>query len=201
MPEDVEEGGHFDESRTVGLDATLRNKKVGRMLSIPRELVDDDQTGQIRDRSSKLGERMRYKEEIDALNAWINARDYAGGSAGANGYTTAIGNKFSGGNTAFAQSAIENAAVALRVIKDPLGHYPGAARHAPALADQRDPGVQVAPVAVPAVGPGGQSPERDPFFTGGSTGFTMTENWLRRHTGWWPRWATTCGSTSGTPTP
>ena len=38
----------------MGLDTVLVNKKVGRILSIQKELFDDDQTGQIGTRASKL---------------------------------------------------------------------------------------------------------------------------------------------------
>ena len=122
VPEDVAAGQHFDDSRIRGIDVMVVNKKVGRMLSIERELVDDDQTGQIVQRASRLGERMRYKEEIDALNSIINAKDFSTSSAGTTGYTTAIGNRPTTLGT-LTQSALEGAAIALRKIKDPLGNF------------------------------------------------------------------------------
>jgi len=121
IPEDVDASGHFEDSRIRGLDVVVINKKVGRILSIERELVDDDQTGQIVNRAQRLGERMRYKEEIDAMLAITNAKDYSTGAA-ASGYTFAIGNAFTM-NQPLVQTEMENAAIALRKIKDPLGNF------------------------------------------------------------------------------
>lgn len=167
IPEDVDAGGQFSDSRIRGLDVTVINKKVGRILSIERELVDDDQTGQISMRASRLGERMRYKEELDAVTAWVNARDYSTGVPLA-GYTTAIGNR---ANVPLTQSALETAATALRKMVDPLGNF---------MLVQPDT-VLVGPDAEivlwkllnsiyqPAV----------PSTTPGDTGFTFTMNWLQ----------------------
>jgi len=110
IPEEVAPGGKFNDSRIQGLDVVLINKKAGRILGIQRELFDDDQTGQIVQRASKLGERMRYREEYDCVNA------LRGGT-----YSTTIGNK-PASYVALTQAALENADIALMSIRDPLGN-------------------------------------------------------------------------------
>jgi hypothetical protein len=59
----------------------LKNLKFGRMLNVERELVDDDQTGQIVQRATTMGENVRLFEEQLVMNALLAAT-----------YTTAIGN-------------------------------------------------------------------------------------------------------------
>lgn len=110
IPQEVAPGGKFGDSRIQGLDSVLINKKIGRILELDRELFDDDQTGQIVMRASKLGQRARYKEEFDVMSA------VRGGT-----YTTTIGNKFAS-NTALTQAALEAADIALMAIRDPLGN-------------------------------------------------------------------------------
>lgn len=110
LPEEVAPGGPFTDSRIEGLDVTLINKKVGRLLSIEREMFDDDQTGQIVQRAARMGEYVRYKEETDVMGAIEGAS-----------YTVAIGNR----PAAFAaldQPGLEAADVALANMKDPLGN-------------------------------------------------------------------------------
>jgi hypothetical protein len=46
-------GQKFEDSRLQGLDVRLKNLKFGRMLNVERELVDDDQTGQIVQRARR----------------------------------------------------------------------------------------------------------------------------------------------------
>jgi Mu-like prophage major head subunit gpT len=109
LPKQVNPSQRFEGSRLQGLDKRLRNIKFGRMLEIERELVDDDQTGQIIQKASTMGERMRYVEEMSVMNAILTAP-----------YTTTIGNVNSGGGQ-LSQANLEAATIALHLMKDPLG--------------------------------------------------------------------------------
>lgn len=51
------EGEKYIESSVVGLDIKLRNKKLGQMMPVAMELIDDDQTGQF---AQKVGEMADY---------------------------------------------------------------------------------------------------------------------------------------------
>lgn len=119
MPTDIPGGGKLSESRLQGLDVILQNKWVGRILAIDRQLVDDDQTGQIVTKASQLGEMVRYKEELDVMGAIRS-----GGATVQNnmGYTTTIGNS-AGSNVTLNQPNLETAHISLSTIKDPLGNY------------------------------------------------------------------------------
>jgi hypothetical protein len=189
VPEDVDPGARFDDSRIRGLDVMIVNKKVGRILSVERELVDDDQTGQIVQRASRLGERMRYKEELDAMSAIVNALDFSpGGGVTAAGYSTAIGNRPTTLG-ALAQGAMEAAAIALRKMKDPLGNFmlvqPDTVLVGPdneinlykLLNSAYQPSIPGVPGTLPyAVGTGtGVAFETQQ----GMTGYTLTANWLQ----------------------
>jgi phage major head subunit gpT-like protein len=124
IPRDVPVGGKFEDSKISGLDRELVNKKVGRMFSVERELIDDDQTGQVEQRANGLGERLRYKEEADVLGVDVFTLTPLGrGVVGAAGvsYTTAKGNR----PTTYAnlaQAGLENADIALHNILDPVGN-------------------------------------------------------------------------------
>lgn len=110
LPKNLAPGQEFGDSRLQGLDVHVPNGKRGRMLTIERELVDDDRTGQIVTRAGQLGERMRYVEEQDVMNAITTGS-----------YTTALGNVNSGGGQ-LSQAFIEGADIALEGITDPLGN-------------------------------------------------------------------------------
>lgn len=124
IPRDVPVGGKFEDSKLYGLDRELVNKKVGRMFSIERELVDDDQTGQIEDRATKLGSRMRYKEEADVngVDVFTNVPTQRGGITGVAGvsYSVAKGNR-PAAFTQLSQSSLEAADIALHTQLDPTG--------------------------------------------------------------------------------
>lgn len=109
-PSEVAPSGPFKDSRIQGLDMTLINKKVGRLLSIQRELFEDDQTGQIASRPTDLGKKMRYREEFDVMSAVRGAT-----------YTTAIGNR-PASYAGLTQATLEAADIALMAIRDPLGN-------------------------------------------------------------------------------
>jgi phage major head subunit gpT-like protein len=125
IPQDVPLGGKFEDSRLAGLDVEVVNKKVGRILSFERELVDDDQTGQIAQKAQELGERMRYKEEADVLGVDVFTLATLGrgltGVAGVS-YTSTIGNKSASGFATLSQPTLETADIALMNMVDPLGN-------------------------------------------------------------------------------
>ncbi len=113
IPLEVTPGTPYEDSRIMGLDTVLVNKKVGRILSIQKELFDDDQTGQVSGRAGKLGKRVRYKEEYDVMIALRSAT-----------YNTTIGNA-PAANVALTQGALETADIALHNVRDPLGNRMG----------------------------------------------------------------------------
>lgn len=113
LPLDIAPGGNYEDSRLQGLDTVLVNKKVGRILSVQKELFDDDQTGQIGMRAGKLGKRVRYKEEYDVMTALRGAT-----------YSTAIGNR-PAAYAALSQPGLESADISLMSIRDPLGNRMG----------------------------------------------------------------------------
>ena len=110
LPQTIAPGQEFGDSRLQGLDVHVPNQKKGRMLSVERELVDDDRTGQIVTRAGQLGERMRYAEENDVIQALLNGT-----------YTTAIGNTPASPGQ-LAQAGIQAADIALEEMVDPLGN-------------------------------------------------------------------------------
>jgi len=124
IPRDVPTGGKFEDSKVAGLDVEVVNKKVGRMFTVERELVDDDQTGQIEKRAQGLGGRLRYKEEADTMGVdvftLVPQNRGITGVAGVS-YTTAIGNR-PATYGALSQPNLEAADIALHNMKDPLGN-------------------------------------------------------------------------------
>jgi hypothetical protein len=121
LPVEVLPGEAFPDSRIVGLDVHVRNRKFGRLLAFQRELVDDDQTGQISQRAANLGQMMRYIEELEVIRAIVEAVDTFN-KVETTGYTEAIGNtpKTPG---ALSQAALEEADIALQNMVDPLGNF------------------------------------------------------------------------------
>ena len=73
FPKRVERGDSFPETNMKGLDIELVNVKYGMMFAFGRELADDDQTGQIVQRASQLGENARIYEEAYVWNRIVNA--------------------------------------------------------------------------------------------------------------------------------
>jgi hypothetical protein len=123
IPQDITTGGKFPDSRIAGFDVSLVNKKVGRMFTVERELVDDDQTGQVETRATGLGKRIRYKEEADTMGTDVFTRVPLGrGITGVanTSYTVAIGNRPSA-YAALAQPGLEAADIALSDMLDPVG--------------------------------------------------------------------------------
>lgn len=110
LPKRVLPSQSFEDSRLQGIDVRVPNVKFGRILALERELVDDDQTGQIVQRASQMGERVRYVEEQTVINALLAAT-----------YNATIGNG-GGAGVALSQPALETATIALHKMKDPLGN-------------------------------------------------------------------------------
>jgi phage major head subunit gpT-like protein len=186
IPRDVALGGKFEDSRVSGLDVEVVNKKVGRMFTVERELIDDDQTGQIEQRATGLGQRLRYKEEADVMGVDVFKLTTQGrgitGVAGTS-YTTAIGNR----PTTFAklsQAGLEAADIALMNITDPLGNKimvkPGVLLTAPAekfnAAKLLNSTLQP---SVPNTTTSGTGATATNFFSGGATGWSGTINPLQ----------------------
>lgn len=64
FPKRVPTQGSFPETNFQGLDIELVNEKTGMMLAFERELIDDDQTGQITQLAGQAGENARIYEEV-----------------------------------------------------------------------------------------------------------------------------------------
>lgn len=89
LPNVVRRGQRFSEARIIGEDSVIVNLKFGQIVSVERELFDDDQTGQIRNRASKLGKSMGTLEEIWTSFRFLgSARTYANVPVPASGYST-----------------------------------------------------------------------------------------------------------------
>jgi hypothetical protein len=67
-PKRIAKGDSFPETNFKGLDIEIVNQKEGLMIAFERELLDDDMTGQIADRSSQLGVNSALKEEAFVWN-------------------------------------------------------------------------------------------------------------------------------------
>src|ERR1700752_1171705 len=120
LPQEVFPSEPFDDSRIIGLDVHVRNRKFGRMLSFERELVDDDMTGQITQRAANLGEMMRYVEELQvmiAIDGAINPQDGTAGYSYAN-----LGNALQTPGQ-LSQPNLELADIQLQNMVDPLGNF------------------------------------------------------------------------------
>lgn len=120
LPTEVFPSEPFDDSRIIGLDVHVRNRKFGRMLAFERELVDDDQTGQITQRASNLGEMMRYVEELQVMIALDGAIDPIAGGAG---YSfSSFGNQLQSPGQ-LSQPNLELADIQLQNMVDPFGNF------------------------------------------------------------------------------
>lgn len=72
FPKRVEKGDSFPETNFKGLDIELINIKYGMQVAFERELMDDDQTGQIASRASQMGENARIHEEAYVWGRMVN---------------------------------------------------------------------------------------------------------------------------------
>lgn len=186
VPRDVPTGGRFEDSKISGLDVEVVNKKVGRMFTVERELIDDDQTGQVQQRAQGLGARLRYKEEADVMGVDVFTLATQGrGITGvaSQSYTTAIGNR----PTSYAklsQAGLEAADIAMHNMVDPLGNRimvkPSVLLTAPAekfnAAKLLNSTLQP---SVPSTTTFGSGATANAQFSGGLTGWTMTVNPLQ----------------------
>lgn len=85
----VNRGDPFPEGKVIGEESVLVNYKFGLIESFDRELFDDDQTGQIRQRASKLGASMAITENAYAAIRFIGlAGAYANLAVPASNYKT-----------------------------------------------------------------------------------------------------------------
>jgi hypothetical protein len=85
----VVRGDRFPEGKIMGEDSVLVNQKFGLIESFDRELFDDDQTGQIRQRASRLGQSMAVTENAYAALRFIGtAGSYANLQVPASNYST-----------------------------------------------------------------------------------------------------------------
>ena len=64
FPREVGRQEKYSESRAAGLDIKLRNKKYGTLYPIEKELVNDDQTGQITKQAGLLGQYLKQVLEV-----------------------------------------------------------------------------------------------------------------------------------------
>ena len=127
LPRRTDAGEEFQDSTFKGFERELINYKVGRMESFERELFDDDQTGQVRQRAGNMGENFRLYEEIYVISRLFGlARTDEGVEVpqstynSGNVFTTTIGNR----PTAFVRlssAALEAAHIAARTLTDPVG--------------------------------------------------------------------------------
>lgn len=128
LPKRVEAGEPFQESKAIGVDRELINFKFGFIESFERELFDDDQTGQIKNRASLMGENFRILEEIYVMGKIVGSGLTSQGvivpaSTLSDGvYTVAKGNRPTGAFARITQPGLEAGDIALMNIADPLGN-------------------------------------------------------------------------------
>lgn len=64
FPREVERSGKYPETRAMGLDIELKNRKYGNLYGVEMELEDDDQTGQFVKQSATLGQYQKLLVEV-----------------------------------------------------------------------------------------------------------------------------------------
>lgn len=69
----VPRGERFPEGKVFGEDSVMVNQKFGLIEAFDRELFDDDQTGQIKDRAARLGQGMATTENAYSALRFIGA--------------------------------------------------------------------------------------------------------------------------------
>lgn len=140
LPEEVPNGGRYPESRLVSTPREVVNRTFGRIEAFDRVLVDDDQSGQIRERAGKMGTSMATFEDIYVAlrfmgtagtynNVRVPASTYAtidtNGNPVASVFSTAVGNtvKTSGGAyQTLSPQSVKSAWAAFLNMKDPLSN-------------------------------------------------------------------------------
>jgi hypothetical protein len=137
LPKRVERGQAFQDNPVAGLDRNLINQKFGMIETFERELFDDDQTGQIKNRASQMGENFKIMEEIYVMGKLIGvgqtvqgvivAPDVTNGDVVPAGFTGTGSFNTSKGNRPAAfgrlsQPNLESADISLMNITDGLGN-------------------------------------------------------------------------------
>jgi hypothetical protein len=136
LPRRTDRGQKFQDNPIVGLDRVLTNVKFGMIESFERELFDDDQTGQTKNRASQMGENFKIMEEIYVMGKIIGAGftqqgvqvdpdiTYSDAYTGNGNGTYSITPKGNRPTTyaRLSQPTLEAADIALMSIVDPLGN-------------------------------------------------------------------------------
>jgi len=136
LPKRVDRGQEFQDNPVVGLDRHLTNQKFGMIESFERELFDDDQTGQIKNRASQMGENFKIMEEIYVIGKILGAGFTTQGvqvdpdvtfsdsftGTGNGTYNTAPKNNRPAAFGRLNQPNLESADISLMNIVDPLGN-------------------------------------------------------------------------------
>jgi len=139
LPKRVDRGQEFQDNPVVGLDRHLTNQKFGMIEAFERELFDDDQTGQIKNRASQMGENFKIMEEIYVIEKILGTggtqqgvvvdpdvtfiNDVVGATGLGNGtYNTAPKGNRPTTFTRLSQANLESADISLMNITDPLGN-------------------------------------------------------------------------------
>jgi hypothetical protein len=131
VPRRVQKHQPFPETKVRGLDIQIVNEKFGAIVGFERELFDDDQTGQIRDRAKDVGENMRILEAVWCATRFIGAAgSYSGDVIPASQtYATVWSTALDGGGSnklpayaAFSQPNLQALDIILMNQKDLLGN-------------------------------------------------------------------------------
>lgn len=64
FPNEVGEGALFPEVSTAGLNIKLENRKYGSMFAVSHEAMEDDQTGQLSQKATQIGEYLKVLTEV-----------------------------------------------------------------------------------------------------------------------------------------
>ncbi len=128
VPRRVVKGGKFPEMGLSGKDIQIVNEKFGSITTIERELVDDDQTGQIMSRVQDAGMNMRILEDAWFFQRFIGtAGSFAGDVIPASQtypsgpFTVAQTNR-PASYAAFGSDAVQAGDIALMNMLDPQGN-------------------------------------------------------------------------------
>lgn len=128
VPKRVVRGGTFPQTRLAGRDLQIWNDKFGAITGFETELFEDDQTGQVQQRSRDIGDNMAIIEDAWAFQRFIGtAGTYGGDTIPASQtfpsgpFTTGQGNRPASYVT-FTSGAVQTAKIALDNMLDLLGN-------------------------------------------------------------------------------
>jgi len=105
----VERGEAYGSVKMSGLNVTIRNYKFGAILEIEEELIDDDQTGQIIQQGTQIGESLSYEVDMFGFGQMVAAS------------WSSVGNQLSGGG-AMTTPNVNTAYAKLRKVRDGNGN-------------------------------------------------------------------------------